>query len=326
LNFESNFKTLKTASMHIRSLIFIRQAILMMPVAFCLLGFSMTARAQEKQLKMISYNVLHGFDGDSARMADFVKWVNQQNPDIIAYQELNGFNQEKLETLAARYGHPYVAINTEVTHPIGLSSRYPIVLVHKVMENMWHSYLYGNIEGVHVFVTHLSPFEVQLRRNDIRRIMAHIRLLPKDEPILLAGDMNALAVADSAAYPASLLQSMRKSEGRKEPKSGLPIVKGKTIYRNNLNNGQLDFTVTNLVLQGGLKDALREKHASFINSVPVKSLQKKSSHLRRIDYIFINPVIARGLLRAEVIKDETTHKLSDHYPMMVEFNLSGRSQ
>lgn len=300
-------------------------ATLVFPIMLCLLHFSPAAQAQEKQLKMISYNVLHGFEDDSARMADFVSWVNGQNPDIIAYQELNGFNQEKLETLAARYGHPYVAINTDVTHPIGLSSRYPIVLVHKVMENMWHSYLYGNIEGVHVFVTHLSPFEVELRRNDIRRIMAHIRLLPQDEPILLAGDMNALAATDSAAYPASLLQSMRKTEGRKEPKSGLPIVKGKTIYRNNLNNGQLDFTVTNLILQGGLKDALREKHSAFIHSVPVKSRQKKNAHLRRIDYIFINPVIAAGLQKAEIIKDAVTHKLSDHYPMMMEFKLNAKS-
>lgn len=281
--------------------------------------------AQKRQLNFLSYNVLHGFENDSSKMDQFVNWVKQRNPDIIAYQELNGFDLDKLERLAARFDHPYVVINTEgVTHPIALTSKHPIVMVQKVTENTWHSYLYGNIEGVHVFVTHLSPFDVVSRRNDARRLMAHIKLLPANEPVIVAGDMNALAASDSANYSPGLLADMKKSEGRLEPKSGLPIVKGKTIYRHNLHNGRLDYSVTNLFLQGGLTDAVRHYNNAFLYSVPSKSFQKGKSYLRRIDFVFVNKQLVPAIKEATVWKDAVTDELSDHYPVWLKLEMDSR--
>ena len=268
-----------------------------------LLTVGLQGLAQQSSRKFISYNVLHGLNGDSALTDRFVDWVKQEDPDIIAYQELNGYDEDALEKLAARYKHPYVAINTGVTHPIALSSKFPIVLVHKKTTNFWHSYLYANIEGVHVFVTHLSPFDVQSRRNDME--------------VIIAGDLNALAASDSAMYGEDLLKRMLKSEGRLEPKSGLPIVKGKTIYRHKLNTRRIDYTVTDKLLAAGFLDSYTLKNSGFSNSVPTKGHASKNSVLRRIDYIWVNQAMADLLTGAAIIKTSATDNLSDHYPVQI---------
>ncbi len=292
---------------------------------FSLLALTGAVHAQEPaRLRIVNYNVLHGFNNDSLLEKRFVEWANKQNADIFTFQELNGFTAERLEELAAKYGHPYAVINTGVTHPIGISSKYPIVMVQHVTTNMWHSYLYGNIKGIHVFVTHLSPFDVKSRRADIDRVLAHAKLLPKGEKILVAGDFNALAYVDAQAaqYDQKLLPSMLKSEGRLEPKSGLPIVKGKIIYRNNLDNGKIDYTVTNKMLAAGFEDSHYLTSKVFKSSAPTRSHAGNSGREKRIDYIWLNKTMAATVKKSGIIQDIETEQLSDHYPVFVECSIN----
>src|SRR5690606_39433213 len=128
-------------------------------------------------------------------------------------------------------------------------------------------------------------FTLKDSKRDKARIVDHAQRLPLHSDIVIAGDFNAFSQSDDAEYDETLLASMRRIEGRLEPKSGTPIVKNRTIYRNNLNHGEFDYSVTNTVLNAGFKDAFREKNGKFKNSVPVKANLKKNSKLRRIDYI-----------------------------------------
>lgn len=277
--------------------------------------------AQQTSFRVISYNVLHGFNNDPALKNRYVDWVKEMNPDVVTYQELNGFNQDSLEELGKRYGHLYAVINTGVTHPIGITSRYPIVLEQHVTTNMWHSYLYGNINGVHVFVTHLSPFEVKSRRADVDRILAHVKLLPAGEKLIITGDFNAFSPEDSLQYDSSLVRNMQRLEGRLEPKSGLPIVKGKTIYRNNMDDGRIDYTVIGKMLAAGLKDAFYLTNKQFRYSAPTKAHAGKRSIGHRIDYIWVNAAMAPQVLKTDIIWDKVTDTLSDHYPVMMDCRL-----
>lgn len=282
--------------------------------------------AQEGSLKFLNYNALHGFNDDDDLKEMYVKWVKKIDPDIIAYQEMNGYNQNKLGNLAESYGHPYAVIMNEefglpVTHPIAITSKYPILDVRRVIDNMWHGYVYANIEGVHLFVTHLAPFTLNDRRKDIKKIVAQANLLPQNEKILIAGDFNAVSPVDSTEYGEILLTSMKRIEGRLEPKSNTPIVRDRTIYRNNLNNGKIDYSVIQQVIDAGYKDAFYLKNKEFKNSVPTKGYWKPSSKPRRIDYIWLNEPLSDYLVTADILQDEVTANLSDHYPMLVEFNL-----
>src|SRR5690606_29485598 len=123
----------------------------------------------------------------------------------------------------------------DATHPIGITSRFPISNVEMYLDSMWHGYIYAKVGGVHCFATHLAPFTLQDRYRDLTRILAHARTIPPNERILIAGDFNALSEVDSAMYGSELLASLEKIEGRLEPKSGTPIVKNRIIYRRNLN-------------------------------------------------------------------------------------------
>ena len=278
--------------------------------------------AQEKNFTILNYNALHGFRGDSVLQKKYVDWVKELAPDVVAYQEMNGYDQNKIGELADSYGHPYAVImNTEygvpVTHPLALTSKYPILSVERVLDNMWHGYLYARINGIHVFVTHLAPFTLKDRQEDIRKILAQIDLIPKDEKVVLMGDFNALSPQDSIAYGKDLEQAMKKSEGKYITKSKTPILRNRTIYRKNLNEGKIDYSVIQAVLDWGFQDSYYLKNSEFTNSVPTKGHAKRTSHLRRIDYIWVDPELATQTQNVEIIQDETTADLSDHYPVLL---------
>src|SRR5690606_14416685 len=83
----------------------------------------------QEKLKVLSYNVMHGFEGDATRISRYVEWLSTGIvPDIVLYQEMNGFTRQKLTDLAARYGHGYAVILNEesgydATHPLPITSK-----------------------------------------------------------------------------------------------------------------------------------------------------------------------------------------------------------
>ncbi|WP_238387107.1 endonuclease/exonuclease/phosphatase family protein [Sphingobacterium olei] len=293
-----------------------KKIILILLVWVCLFATQTHAQAQ---LTLLNYNTRYGFQGDRALMDKFVEWVNVIDPDIVAFQEMTHFTQSDLEILAKRYGHHYAVISKEYAHPVAITSRYPIVNIQKVTVNLWHGYIYGNIKGIHFFVTHLSPFDWESRKRDIDMVLAHAKLLPVDAGKVIMGDLNALSPSDSAQY-GELEVAMAKSEGRLEAVSGLSIVEGKTIHRNNLDDTKIDYSVVGEVLTNGFTDVIAHKHPDFQNSVPTESVRKKSSFLRRIDYIFVNDVLTPRIFKAEILKDELTHRMSDHYPVLLKLS------
>ncbi|MEX2336417.1 MAG: endonuclease/exonuclease/phosphatase family protein [Fulvivirga sp.] len=300
-----------------------RQSFLLLLFFLFIVVIGSTAQDLEN-FKLLNYNALHGFSGDSLLKERFINWVNKIDPDMVAFQEMNGYSQNEIGELAESYGHPYAVImNREfgvpVTHPLAITSKFPIVKVERVMDNMWHGYIYARINDLHLFVTHLAPFTLKDRQKDIKKILTHINLLPKGENVLIAGDMNALSPMDSTMYDDYLLKRMKRIEGRLEPKSGTPIVRDRIIYRNNLNNNQIDYSVIQMIIDEGLKDTFYLTNRKFKNSVPSAGFSKKSSIPRRIDYVWVNDELARLLLSAEIIQDEVTAHLSDHYPILVEF-------
>lgn len=286
------------------------------------IGQTNSTFSQSRELKVLSYNIKHGFEGDTSTIVQYIKWVNEINPDIALYQEANGYSQKMMQELAKKYGHSYVVIMNQasghnVTHPLAITSRYPIGNTELFLDSMWHGYIHARIQGIDLFVTHLAPFTLKDRQKDIKRIIEHTKKLPKESKVLVAGDFNALSKVDAVMYDDVLLTSMRKIEGRLEPKSGTPIVKNRIIYRNNLNNGQIDYSITNMMTEAGFMDSYYYLNKNFKNSVPAKAYQKKSSKLRRIDFVWVNPNLSKSLIKADIIHDKYTDFMSDHYPTLI---------
>lgn len=252
---------------------------------------------QSHTLTVLSYNVMDGFSSDSIRMRDYTAWVQQIRPDIICYQELNHFTQKKLENFAIGYGHPYAVLSKESGYPVGITSRYPIVNVQKVVDNMWHAYIYAQIKGYHVFAIHFSPHQYRKRQLEVAEIVAHIQTLPKKSRVLIAGDFNSLSAKDSAKHTVSFVHQMQEEENKR------------SIVRN-LDNGRPDYSVTGALEENGLVD-------SYWKANHKNTLRFQAGPPHRIDYIFTSKNIASKILSCDFIVDSLTRHLSDHKPLLL---------
>src|SRR5690606_34806120 len=150
----------------------------------------------QQTLRILTYNIYEGFKNDTLLYKQFARWASQIDPDIVALQEMNRFTQRGLEAFAAAYGHPYAVLSKPDGFPVALSSKYPIVNVQKVIDNMWHGYLYANVKGIHIFVVHLCPITYEKRRDELLLIHANAATMLKDEEIDIMGDYNAVTRED----------------------------------------------------------------------------------------------------------------------------------
>lgn len=269
------------------------------------LAFTHLVSAQS-EFKVLSYNVLMGLQQDSLIQEEYQEWVREIDPDIVAYQEMNKFTQRGLEQFAGRYGHPYAVMSKLDGFPVALSSKYPIVNVQKVVDNMWHAYLYANVNNIHVFVIHFSPFSYKKRQHEMRQVLAHAALLPQDEKIIIMGDFNSLSQQDEQYHTPEMVQAMLEREKKED-------------HIRNLNNGKIDYTVMNAIREAGYEDVFLLKNDRLISSVPTKKYGEPSA--RRIDFIWTNPVLSECVVSSAIIQDATTDHISDHYPVLVILDL-----
>jgi len=271
-----------------------------------LLSLSTGNTYSQKSFKILSYNVLEGLRSDTAIMDQFVSWIRELDPDIIGFQEMNNFTQQKIEKFAARYGHSYAVLSKTDGYPVALTSKYPIVNVQKVTDNMHHVYLVANIHKINVVVIHFSPFSYQKRQLEVNEIIAKTELFPKNEKILIMGDFNSLSEKDAAYYGPDDLNDQKEREMKES-------------HIRNLNNGKFDYSVTNAIEKEGFTDLVYKFHEDFQPSIPTRSF--KSKYEKRIDFIYVNAELEKYSRSADIIRDKVTDVISDHYPVIAIFEI-----
>ena len=265
-----------------------------------------------KQLKIISYNVYNGMKLDESEgKQKYIDWAKAQDADIIAWQEMNFFTREKLEKFAASYGHKYAVLLKESPEdaaffPVAITSKYPIINVNKVVDNLWHGALYADIGNYHFVITHMNPFWTAKRIDEINLIIDSIKYSrdPKGKWII-AGDLNSFSPADKSDYDKSTLLEDIKEKQKKRP------------ILENLVDGKLSYTVQQNLLDAGFIDALKIKHKEFVATAPTKVFYDQASVPLRYDYIYVSPPLKNNVIDVEVIKDDFTDKYSDHYPVQM---------
>lgn len=268
--------------------------------------------AQEKTLKLISYNVYWGMKQDSTEhKSKFSQWIKQQDPDILALQEMNGFTQQELQKFAESYGHPYAFIVREpfadgsISFPVAITSKYPIVNVQRIVENCVHGVLIAEIDGLHFIVTHFHPFSSQKRISEIDQILATVKSKPSDWEWLFMGDLNSVSPLDKSEYDNNLLRDFIREDKKKRP------------YNENLKNDELDYSIQQKILDFGFVDAFKTFHPAFEASAPTKMFYDQSKHPLRYDYLYVSKNMKDKMVKSELIKDKFTDVYSDHYPVML---------
>ncbi|GJM28615.1 MAG: hypothetical protein DHS20C17_12500 [Cyclobacteriaceae bacterium] len=278
---------------------------------------SCTSGAKEKdqapsKLRVITYNVWYGFTKAPERKEPWLAWMKEQRPDVVSLQELNQYSPETLAADAKAYGHDYSALLKQEGFPTGITSRYPIEDIKRITEGFHHGLIRARIQQIYYYVIHLHPSNWETRKVEIDQILQDISSLPPNSKVILAGDFNTFSPLDSAYYKHNRLE---------------PFFKDRDVQFNekNLNDGTLDYSVIEEVMNFGLVDleaSLRKFTYKFTGSFPTL-VEKEGEHgdQRRLDYIFTTKNLSNKVIRAEIISNDTTLYLSDHLPVMVDFSL-----
>ncbi len=286
-----------------------------------LLFMAFYVMGQNKTVKVISYNILNGFDygKDSLREAKVGAWIRSQHPDVVALQELCGFTREKLQHFAAIWGHQYTAILKMEGYPVGLTSDQPIVVEEKLLEGLWHGMLHCRTAGVDFFVVHLSPSDWQFRRKEAEIITGKIEeCAAGTDRYIVLGDFNAVSPFDLDYNNKNPYQRerMKKSDSKNEK------------YKN-LINGEYDYSVLSRFLSLSLVDVCRRfadpdnltTCPTPINVPEWLTAEEMKKTKMRIDYILTSPYLGTKCTNAVIFNDPEHDYLSDHYPVMAIFNL-----
>ena len=279
------------------------------------------SRGQEtiKSLRVITHNIWNGFDWgkDTLRHQKFLEWAAFQKPDIFALQELCGYTQAKLERDAKVWGHDYAIILKEDGYPVGLTSRWPIKLIGKHRDGMWHGMLHVQTAGIDLFVVHLSPSDWKIRNREAQIITQKLDSI-ENQQYLILGDFNAHSPmdADLDREKKSLLARYQIGDAKNEK------------YQN-LRDDYWDYSTMSIFFAQGLMDLSMpflnpsERYSfpapALINVWQTEAEVKRNQH--RIDFILSSPELSKQCVYSRILNNSETGTLSDHYPVLADFLL-----
>uniref|UniRef100_UPI0032165E5A sialate O-acetylesterase n=1 Tax=uncultured Draconibacterium sp. TaxID=1573823 RepID=UPI0032165E5A len=273
-------------------------------------------------LKVLTYNIWNGFDWgkDEPRRGKLQQWVNTQQPDVVALQELCKYTPEKLAEDAKSWGHNYSVLLKEDGYSVGLTSRYPIAVKEKIREGMHHGALHCATSDIDFFVVHLHPGSIKRRREEAKILLTKLEEIKGGgAEYIVLGDFNAHSPFDADLYEPeghflNRLKEMNKDKG---------------LNGNVELNGNLDYAVLASFLSHPLYDVVRdytsglEERGSFPGRVlaPVnnETNEQLMSRMERIDYILVSPGLSTKCVNAKVCNGADNWLLSDHYPVIAEF-------
>lgn len=299
---------------------------------------------------VMTYNILVG--GAEGRIHAAEAVIREQQPDIVGLQEAN--DPVACRALADRLGmHCVMGYSINAYH-VALLSRWPIRswanygrpifqkgLIEVVID------LPGELQPWHFFVGHLTAdfyqgYAAEQRRvaevREILACMAHARAL--GHPHALLGDFNTLApgepfdgvslIARVAELDAERL--LHKKDLHGHPHLAyvvppilhplLPVIRA--VPTTPWLAGLCNFAVNLLlprqavpVLQrAGYVDCLRQSYPDARQVPPTCPLPRPAG---RIDYLWVDPSLAKRLHTTTVVQDGMVATASDHRPVVASF-------
>ncbi|MBP3483140.1 MAG: endonuclease/exonuclease/phosphatase family protein [Alistipes sp.] len=279
-------------------------------------------KVSSEKIRLISFNIQNGMWADQRNGYDnFVKWVAEYDPDICCFQEASSIYTDDASAsasrnkrylpykyqnfvpsttldeeptgwieLAARWGHEYVVLGAHQDNfPVVFTSKFPIECVQKLNgTELSHGGVHVKIKGINLIGLHLWP-----------------QKYAKGEATTGTG---------GNAYRLSEIQ---------------------TMLSRTINNSEY-YTEKRWLMMGdfnsGFTSAVtKEMNANSFSDILVENHNYGGS---RIDYIYATDEMLRYVVRSEIIRDGFAHseqlpgydgqtwwKYSDHYPLMVDFEI-----
>ncbi|GLU56464.1 hypothetical protein Dfri01_59250 [Dyadobacter frigoris] len=269
---------------------------------------------------MISYNILDGFNGgkDTIRQKKTAAWINSQHADVVALQELVGYTDDRLQSEALQWGHKYSVLLKKTGYSVGLTSDKPIKVISRATKGFWHGMLHCQVNNINFFVVHFSPDDYKIRGGEADSIINLVkRSLNEKQECVVLGDFNAHSPFDDdidATRPL-LLKSYIESDQKSEK------------YKH-LDHDHWDYSVVGKFLGIQMIDVCQrfvpvDKRYSYSTPILIPRYRKNLEHVlqtrERLDYLFVTPGLSRKCINAYIHNGVETSNLSDHYPLMADF-------
>ena len=264
-----------------------------MVIAASLLGCSAFAEVTET-FKIVNWNVLYGFNHKKS-VKQGANWITKQAADVVALQELNGHNQAGVKELASEWGHDHAAILKKGGFPVGLTSNQPIEVIERRVKDFHHGYLHCKTHGIHFFVVHFWPGKYWEADWILDKTAP---LMERGEKVIILGDFNG---------------NSRKDEDF--------LIANATLRKR-------DYTFVDKVEAKGFVDIVHkhdpEAKISQPSSITIPRWTKDLKELKlkryRIDFVFADKSFAEQSHSGTISLAREIEKISDHYPVIVEFN------
>jgi exodeoxyribonuclease III len=254
-------------------------------------------------LTLVTWNIKTG--GSGGRLDAITALLARERPDLLALQELRGF-ERRIGGFADRLGMvPHLA-RSVFGQPVAVLVRPPLAVQRRVAVGwrLHHAAAAATVATtagpLTLVSTHLNPFSPERRRREATWLAA--RFGSRRGMTLLAGDLNGLA--PGADHGAAL--------------AGLP-----DLYRKRHLNR--DGTVSTAALgafeRAGWADTWRTAGAGDGESVPTTRGGGHEFGPMRLDYVLGTPAVAGRVRELRVLRGEEAEYASDHYPLRAVLDL-----
>jgi endonuclease/exonuclease/phosphatase family metal-dependent hydrolase len=242
----------------------------------------------------VNWNVLYGFNHKKS-VKQGANWITKQAADVVALQELNGHNQVGFKELASEWGHDHAAILKKGGFPVGLTSNQPIEVIERRVKDFHHGYLHCKTHGIHFFVVHFWPGKYWEADWILDKTAP---LIERGEKVIILGDFNG---------------NSRKDEDF--------LIANATLRKR-------DYTFVDKVEAKGFVDIVHkhdpEAKISQPSSITIPRWTKDLKELKlkryRIDFVFADKSFAEQSHSGTISLAREIETISDHYPVIVEFN------
>ncbi|MGN9776479.1 endonuclease/exonuclease/phosphatase family protein [Micromonospora sp. H33] len=262
-------------------------------------------------LRVATWNIRTGGRdaGGGDRRDLIVRVVTDLRPDVLAVQELRGFDDRVLAAFAERLGmRPHLA-RSWFAQPVAVLVRPPlrVLAAGRVRRPFHHAAQRVTVATdagpLTVFSTHLNPYSGGRRLMEADWLAAALRRTG-GELALVAGDLNTLDPSvDHTERLAGLPDRYRCRHLRRD---------GRTV----------DTRAVARLLDAGLVDLWRHGSPEPEGwTVPTRHGGAEFVPMR-LDYLLATPAVAELTRQVRVIRNGDADRGSDHYPLSVDLDLA----
>lgn len=280
-------------------------------------------------IRVVSYNIHKGRSATGSResLADLRLGLYNLRPDLVFLQEVQGRNQQRSsldaqhESLGAvlcmQTAYGCNAVRDRTDHGNALLSRFPIlqhenqdISDHKMEQRgLLHAVVEINDTPVHCVVVHLGLFAGGRSRQVAALVERIKRLVPEDEPVLVAGDFNDW---NNRLAPLFVQQLGLYEVFAIAPQNGGPGSLRSSVarWRDNLRPFPKPLPLAQKVHQLGINGAAR--------LIPPPRTFPAAFPWLRLDRIYQRGFAVRN---ARVLHGSPWKQMSDHAPLIAELEL-----